>query len=323
MAKKTLLVTGGAGFIGSNFVRHMLDKDDVQLTVVDALTYAGNQMALMDKGLIEFNKLDLSKKEEVESFFNTRSFDAIVHFAAETHVDRSIQDAEPFIYSNILGTYHLLEQLKAGKAKKMIQISTDEVYGTLGLNDAPFTERTPLSPNNPYSATKASSDFLARSYFETHNVPVMITRCSNNYGPFQHQEKLIPKIIANALENKPIPIYGTGENIRDWLYVEDHCLAIRTVLEKGKAGEVYNIGSSNEKNNSEIVRTILKALGKSESLITFVTDRKGHDYRYAIGWEKINTELGWSPQYDFNVGIQKTIDWYLQQTSLAKESEGS
>ncbi|HJV16857.1 MAG TPA: dTDP-glucose 4,6-dehydratase, partial [Bacillales bacterium] len=239
-----------------------------------------------------------------------QKYDAIINFAAESHVDRSIQDAHPFIRTNITGTFNLLQAVLNGEAKKMIQISTDEVYGSLEQTDPPFTEVTALAPNNPYSASKASADLLVRSYFKTHQLPLFITRCSNNYGPMQHTEKFIPKIISNTLNNKKIPIYGDGLNIRDWIHVEDHCRSIHLVLEKGIPGEIYNIGGSEEKTNREVVETILDYLGKDHSLIQFVQDRKGHDRRYSMDSSKITRELGWKDKFTFQEGIKKTIEWY-------------
>lgn len=313
---KELLITGGAGFIGLNFLYYMLKNSNCHMTVVDALTYASNpneikQLAQNER--IRFFSYDLTHYEQLESIMD-REYDAIVHFAAESHVDKSIDNAEPFIYTNIVGTYHLLKLLQKGYAKKMIHISTDEVYGTLKQSDLAFTEQSPITPNNPYSATKAGSDFLVLSYFNTHKLPVMITRCSNNYGPFQHREKFIPKIIHQALQSQKIPVYGDGLQIRDWLFVEDHCRAIQLVMEKGQVGEVYNIGGGNEKTNIEVVKQILNKLTKSEALIEFVEDRKGHDRRYAINSQKIKDELGWEQLYSFEQGLDMTIDWYVKRS---------
>ena len=258
-----------------------------------------------------FMKADIGDKDELAKVFDQK-YDAIINFAAESHVDRSIEDAIPFIHTNIYGTYNLLQAVLLGKAHKMIQISTDEVYGSLGPDDPPFTETTSLAPNNPYSASKASADLLVRSYYKTHQLPLMITRCSNNFGPMQHTEKFIPKVITNALNHIEIPLYGDGLNIRDWIYVEDHCRAIQSVLEKGVAGEVYNIGGSEEKTNRDIIDSILKQLGRDQSLIKYVADRKGHDRRYFMDSSKISRELGWRPTVSFDEGIQKTIEWYLQ-----------
>lgn len=310
--KRHLLVTGGAGFIGSNFISHLLKNSNYYITNVDSLTYAGkteNINPFEELNRYRFIKADIAEKKELAKVFDQK-YDAILNFAAESHVDRSIEDVLPFIHTNVYGTYNLLQAVLLGKAYKMIQISTDEVYGSLGPNDPSFTETTPLAPNNPYSASKASADLLIRSYYNTHQLPLTITRCSNNFGPMQHTEKFIPKVITNALHDIEIPLYGDGLNIRDWIYVEDHCSAIHTVLEKGVAGEVYNIGSSEEKTNREIIDCILKELGKDQSLIKHVSDRKGHDRRYSMDSSKISKELGWSPTVSFNEGIQKTIEWY-------------
>lgn len=312
---KELLITGGAGFIGLNFIHYLLKSSDYFLTVVDALTYASNSAeinALTKNERIRFFPYDLTNYEQLSSIMD-RQYEVIVHFAAESHVDNSIKNAEPFIDTNIKGTYHLLKLLQEGYAKKMIHISTDEVYGSLEESDPPFTEQSPISPNNPYSATKASSDLLALSFYHTHKLPIIITRCSNNYGPFQHREKFIPTIIQQAFYSRKIPVYGDGQQIRDWLFVEDHCRAIKVVLEKGKVGEVYNIGGGNEKTNIEVVTQILRTLSKSEDLIQFVEDRKGHDRRYAINSDKIQKELGWEQQYSFEEGIRSTIGWYIKQ----------
>jgi dTDP-glucose 4,6-dehydratase len=312
---KELLITGGAGFIGLNFVHYLLKSSDYLLTVVDALTYASNSgeiHELAKNKRIRFFPYDITNEDQLLSI-KDRKYEAIIHFAAESHVDNSIKDAEPFINTNIKGTYHLLKLLQDGYAKKMIHISTDEVYGSLEESDPPFTEQSPISPNNPYSATKASSDLLARSFYHTHKLPIIITRCSNNYGPFQNHEKFIPTIIQQAFYSQKIPVYGDGQQIRDWLFVEDHCRAIKLVLEKGKVGEVYNIGGGNEKTNIEVVTQILHALSKSEDLIQFVDDRKGHDRRYAINSNKIKKELGWEQHYSFDEGIRKTISWYRQR----------
>jgi dTDP-glucose 4,6-dehydratase len=309
---KHLLVTGGAGFIGSNFISQLLSHSNYFITNVDSLTYAGNyqNIKVFEKSnKYRFLKCDIGNEQELTTAFD-QEYEAIINFAAESHVDRSIYDAYPFIKTNIQGTFNLLQAVLSGKARKMIQISTDEVYGSLGPNDPPFTEETPLAPNNPYSASKASADLLVRSFHKTHQLPLIITRCSNNYGPMQHTEKFIPKIITNALNDKEIPLYGDGLNIRDWIYVEDHCRAIQLVLEKGVIGEVYNIGGSEEKTNREVIEVILKQLGKDKSLIKHIEDRKGHDRRYAMDSTKISRELGWKPSVTFQEGIQKTIEWY-------------
>ena len=307
-----ILVTGGAGFIGSNFVKYMLDKySDYEIINLDALTYCGNLENLKDIEDMEnytFVKGDIRDKELVEDLVS--KVDYVINFAAESHVDRSISDPEIFIKSNVLGTQVLLNAAKEFGVEKYIQISTDEVYGTLGESGY-FTENSPIQPNSPYSASKAGGDLITRAYYETFDLPLNITRCSNNYGPYQFPEKLIPLMISNALEDKKLPIYGDGKNIRDWLHVYDHCTAIDLVLHEGKLGEVYNIGGNNEKQNIEIVKLILNELGKDESLIEFVADRLGHDRRYAIDSTKIQRDLGWKPKYTFETGIKETIKWYL------------
>ena len=308
----TILITGGAGFIGSNFVKYMLDKySDYDIINLDALTYCGNLENLKDIEDMDnytFVKGDIRDKELVNDLVDKSDY--VINFAAESHVDRSITDPEIFIKSNVLGTQVLLNAAKELGVEKYIQISTDEVYGTLGETGY-FSETTPLQPNSPYSASKAGGDLITRAYFETFDLPVNITRCSNNYGPYQFPEKLIPLMISNALEDKKLPIYGDGKNIRDWLHVYDHCQAIDLVLHEGKLGEVYNIGGHNERQNVQIVKLILEALGKDESLIEFVADRLGHDRRYAIDADKIRNELGWEPKYTFETGIKETIQWYL------------
>lgn len=309
-----LLITGGAGFIGSNFVRYMVNKYP-QYTIVnlDLLTYAGNLENLKD---IEnapnytFVRGDIADREFINGLFQEEKFDYVINFAAESHVDRSITDPGIFVQTNIQGTLALLDAAKTMGVTKYLQVSTDEVYGTLGETGY-FTEETPLAANSPYSASKAGADLLVRAYHETFGLPVNITRCSNNYGPFHFPEKLIPLMIINALNDKELPIYGDGLNIRDWLHVEDHCQAIDLVLHQGRVGEVYNVGGNNERTNIDIVKTILKALGKPESLMKFVKDRPGHDRRYAIDATKLRTELGWSPKYNFDTGIEQTIQWYL------------
>jgi dTDP-glucose 4,6-dehydratase len=311
---KNILVTGGAGFIGSNFIRYMLNKyDDYKIINLDLLTYAGNLENLKDvedNPNYEFIKGDIADKKLIDEIVS-QDFDYIVNFAAESHVDRSIEDPEIFVRTNIMGTQVLLDAAKKYNIEKFVQISTDEVYGSLGETGL-FTENTPLAPNSPYSASKTSADLLVRAYFKTFNLPVNITRCSNNYGSYQFPEKLIPLMIANALEDKELPVYGDGLQVRDWLHVEDHCSAIDVVLHQGKVGEVYNIGGNNEKKNIEIVKLILEKLGKPESLIKFVKDRPGHDRRYAIDSTKIQNDLGWKPKYTFETGMEKTIKWYLE-----------
>lgn len=308
-----LLVTGGAGFIGSNFVIYMLNKyPEYQIVNVDALTYAGNLENLRsveDNPSYSFVKADIADAHAIDEIFK-QGIDIVVNFAAESHVDRSIQEPEIFVKTNVLGTQVLLDAAKKHGVTKFVQVSTDEVYGTLGETGL-FTEETPLAPNSPYSASKAGGDLLVRAYHETFGLPVNITRCSNNYGPFQFPEKLIPLMIANALNDKQLPVYGDGLNIRDWLYVEDHCSAIDLVIHKGVLGEVYNIGGNNERTNIQIVKTILEQLCKGEELIKYVEDRLGHDRRYGIDATKITEELGWQPKHNFDTGIKETIEWYL------------
>lgn len=308
-----LLVTGGAGFIGSNFVLYMLrEHPGYEIVNVDALTYAGNlenlTSAEQHKGY-SFEKADILDMEQMDRLFQ-QGVDTVVHFAAESHVDRSILDPGVFARTNVLGTQVLLDKARQYGVTKYVQVSTDEVYGTLGASGL-FTEETPIAPNSPYSASKTGGDLLARAYYETYGLPVNITRCSNNYGPYQFPEKLIPLMITRALNDQPLPVYGDGLNVRDWLHVEDHCRAIDLVIHQGKPGEVYNIGGNNERTNTEIVTTILRQLGKPESLITYVEDRPGHDRRYAIDPAKIIRELGWKPKYNFDSGIKATIEWYL------------
>ncbi|WP_458456294.1 dTDP-glucose 4,6-dehydratase [Methanobrevibacter sp.] len=307
-----ILVTGGAGFIASNFIRYMVNKyGEYEIINLDALTYCGNLENLKDienKDNYSFVKGDITDKDIVDDL--VKDCDYVINFAAETHVDRSIDEPEIFIKSNVLGTQVLLNAAKRQGVEKYIQISTDEVYGSLG-KEGYFTETTPLQPNSPYSASKASGDLIVRAYNRTYDLPVNITRCSNNYGPYQFPEKLIPLMISNALENKKLPIYGDGKNVRDWLHVQDHCAAIDLVLHEGEIGEIYNIGGNNERQNIEIVKLILDELDRDESLIEYVTDRLGHDRRYAIDSSKIQNELGWKPSYTFEKGIRETIAWYL------------
>lgn len=314
---RNVLVTGGAGFIGSNFVQMLReDRPDWRVVNLDSLTYAGNLENL--KGIeaadnYSFVHGDITVEADVIRAFDAAGKDGIsdvVHFAAESHVDRSIQSGLPFVHSNVMGTQVLLDVSRARGVGRFVHVSTDEVYGSLGKTGF-FTEETPLSPNSPYSASKAGSDMLARAAYETHGFPVLITRCSNNYGPYQFPEKLIPLIIANAREDKPLPVYGDGMQIRDWLYVRDHCEAILRVQEKGTAGEVYNIGGHNEYPNIDIVKAIIGHLGKPESLIEYVTDRPGHDRRYAIDAAKIEKDLGWTPRFTFEQALPMTIQWYL------------
>ncbi|MCM3018706.1 dTDP-glucose 4,6-dehydratase [Priestia megaterium] len=315
MMKKKILVTGGSGFIGGNFVQYMVNKyPEYEIYNLDLLTYAGDltkHREIEGKDNYRFIKADIANREEIIPLFTSEKFDYVVHFAAESHVDRSITDPEIFIRTNVLGTQILLDAAKLVNIKKFVHVSTDEVYGELDFNpNTFFTEETPLQPNSPYSASKASSDLLVRSYSETYGLPINITRCSNNYGPYHFPEKLIPLTISRVLNDQKVPVYGDGKNIRDWLHVIDHCSAIDLVLHKGKSGEVYNVGGHNERNNLEVVKTILHALNKSEDLIEFVEDRLGHDKRYAIDPMKLE-KLGWKPKYDFKTGIAQTIQWYL------------
>lgn len=318
---KKILVTGGCGFIGTNFVRHLLEKDrDCSIVNLDKLTYAGRRKNLSDlEGNARYNfvQKDIAVMDDVKAVM--KGIDYVVHMAAETHVDRSIADPAEFVRTNVLGTFNLLECAMREGVKKFVHVSTDEVYGSLGPTGL-FTETTPLSPNSPYSASKASSDLLARSYFETYKFPAVITRCSNNYGAYQYPEKLIPLMILNALEGKRLPVYGDGLNVRDWLFVEDHCSAIDAVLNAGKPGEVYNIGGNNEWHNIDIVKLVLDKLGKPHSLIEFVKDRLGHDRRYAIDSSKIRTDLGWEPKTPFAQGISQTIDWYVKNKKFVQEA---
>jgi dTDP-glucose 4,6-dehydratase len=313
-----ILVTGGAGFIGSNFIRHILMKYSTYKVInFDALTYAGNLNSLRDvenNNNYLFINGDIKNKKLVNDILRTYKVDVIVNFAAESHVDKSINSPQIFIETNVLGTLTLLESARNNNISKFIQISTDEVYGSLG-KEGFFTETTPLAPNSPYSSSKAGADLLVYSYFKTYGMDINITRCSNNYGPFQFPEKLIPLMITNALENKILPIYGDGENIRDWLHVKDHCYAIDIVMHKGVAGEVYNIGGNNEFTNNQIVNFIIDELKVSRELVSYVKDRIGHDRRYAIDSQKIVTKLGWQPKYLFKRGLSETIDWYKQNKS--------
>lgn len=315
------LVTGGAGFIGSNFVFYMLDKyPQDQIVCLDKLTYAGNLETLesvMENPRFTFVKGDIADRGAVYALLEEEHPDVVVNFAAESHVDRSVVDPGIFLQTNILGTGVLMDACRKYGIQRYHQVSTDEVYGDLPLDrtDLFFTEQTPIHTSSPYSASKASADLLVQAYHRTFGLPVSISRCSNNYGPYHFPEKLIPLMIANALNDKPLPVYGTGENVRDWLYVTDHCAAIDLIVRKGRVGEVYNIGGHNERTNLQVVKTILKALDKPESLIHFVTDRPGHDMRYAIDPTKIHEELGWLPTTPFDEGIQKTIRWYLENKS--------
>ena len=314
---KKILVTGGAGFIGGNFVHYMVDKyPNYMIVNLDALTYAGNLetcQPVEGKPNYKFVKGDIADRDFIFDLFEKEKFDIVVNFAAESHVDRSVTDPEIFIKTNVLGTQVLMDASRAYGVQRYHQVSTDEVYGDLPLDrpDLFFTEETPLHTSSPYSASKASADLLVFAYHRTFGLPITISRCSNNYGPYHFPEKLIPLMISRALNDEQLPVYGNGENVRDWLHVYDHCAAIDLILHKGKVGEVYNVGGHNERTNLEVVKTILKALNKPESLITYVKDRPGHDLRYAIGPQKLENELGWKPTYNFDTGIQQTIEWYL------------
>jgi dTDP-glucose 4,6-dehydratase len=316
MNKPKVLVTGGAGFIGGNFVQYMVKKyPEYDIFNLDALTYAGELTKHRDIGNMGnyyFIKADISDRESIISLFEKERFDFVVHFAAESHVDRSITDPGIFVKTNVLGTQILLDAAKSVGVTKFVHVSTDEVYGELDIDPTTFfTETTPLQPNSPYSASKASSDLLVRAYYETYGFPINITRCSNNYGPYHFPEKLIPLTISRVLNDQKVPVYGNGSNIRDWLHVYDHCTAIDLVLHEGENGEVYNVGGHNERTNIEVVKTIIKKLGKSEDLIEFVCDRLGHDKRYAIDATKL-VNLGWNPKFNFDKGISQTIQWYLE-----------
>lgn len=317
-----ILVTGGAGFIGSNYLLMMVNKyPNNRFINIDALTYAGNLknlVSLEDKSNYVFCKANICNRQELESIFKREEPNAIVHFAAESHVDRSITNPLVFAETNVLGTINLLELSRKYDVKRYVQVSTDEVYGSLGP-EGYFTEETPLQPNSPYSASKASADFFVRAAVETYGLNASITRCSNNYGPYQFPEKLIPLMIWHAIEDKPLPVYGDGLNVRDWLYVEDHCAAIDLVLREGTAGEVYNIGGNNEHTNIEIVKIVLDVLGKSGDLISYVKDRLGHDRRYAIDATKIKSQLGWEPKTSFAEGMERTIRWYMDRESWWRE----
>lgn len=316
-----IVVTGGAGFIGSNFIFYYMNRHPEETIIcVDKLTYAGNPETLKDvtkKSNFKFYKTDICDRKKVFEIISAEKPDVIVNFAAESHVDRSIKNPEVFLNTNIIGTHVLLEASREFGVGRFHQVSTDEVYGDLPLDrpDLLFTEETPLKTSSPYSSSKAAADLLVNAYNRTYGVPTTISRCSNNYGPYQFPEKLIPLMITNALNDKPLPVYGSGSNVRDWLYVEDHCEAIDLIIRKGQVGETYNIGGHNEMKNIDIVKLICKSLGKSENLIQYVADRKGHDLRYAIDPSKIKRELGWNPKVKFDCGIEKTIKWYLENTS--------
>ena len=321
----TIIVTGGAGFIGSNFVFHMLQAHpDYRIVCLDKLTYAGNLSTLepvLQQDNFRFVKADICNRQAVDKLFQEEKPDIVVNFAAESHVDRSIENPGIFLETNIMGTAVLMDACRKYGIQRYHQVSTDEVYGDLPLDrpDLFFTEETPLHTSSPYSSSKASADLLVMAYYRTYGLPVTISRCSNNYGPYHFPEKLIPLMIANALADKPLPVYGNGENVRDWLYVEDHCRAIDLIIHAGKVGEVYNVGGHNEKRNIDIVRIICQELGKPESLIVHVEDRKGHDRRYAIDPAKIHRELGWLPETKFEDGIKKTIKWYLEHKKWWQE----
>lgn len=312
-----ILVTGGAGFIGGNFVQYMVNEYPEDMIInLDNLTYAGNLETLKsveDKPNYKFIKGDIADREFIFDLFEKERPDVVINFAAESHVDRSIEDPEIFVRTNVLGTTTLLDASKTYGVKRYHQVSTDEVYGDLPLDrpDLFFTEETPLHTSSPYSSSKAAADLFVQAYHRTYGLPTTISRCSNNYGPYQFPEKLIPLMISRALADESLPVYGNGANVRDWLHVLDHCKAIDLIIRKGKEGEVYNVGGHNERTNLEVVKTILKALGKPESLITYVEARKGHDQRYAIDPAKLENELGWEPEYNFDTGIAQTIDWYL------------
>ncbi|MFK7777948.1 MAG: dTDP-glucose 4,6-dehydratase [Gimesia sp.] len=312
---KHILVTGGCGFIGSNFIRYQLSEyPDISITNLDKLTYAGNLENLKEFEShtgYNFVRGDIADSDFVSSLLKSAEFDAVINFAAESHVDRSILDSGPFIQTNIVGTQVLLDAFREQNINRFVQVSTDEVYGSLGAEGL-FTEETPIAPNSPYSASKAAADLLVRSYVKTFDLPAIITRCSNNYGPYQFPEKLIPLFISNALEDKDLPIYGAGTNVRDWIHVLDHCRGIDAALRKGEVGQVYNFGGNAEMQNIEITRVLLKLLGKPESLIKYVTDRPGHDLRYAIDCRKAKSELGWKPETEFQAGIESTLKWYQE-----------
>src|SRR5689334_11989464 len=315
-----VLVTGGAGFIGSNFVHHLLrEHPNYEVVVVDKLTYAGNLRNLesaLKNPRFSFVRMDICSPNISDVLSGC---DAVVHMAAESHVDRSIENAADFVRTNVEGTWRMLEECRKAKITRFVHVSTDEVYGSLGATGK-FTEQTPLSPNSPYSATKASSDLLALAYFHTHKFPALVTRCSNNYGPYQFPEKLIPLMIAQASSDQSLPVYGKGENVRDWIHVEDHCRAIDTVLHKGHEGEVYNIGGNSERRNLEVVKMILSLVGKPESLIKYVTDRPGHDLRYAIDSSKMKQQLGWEPRWTFTDGLAATVRWYQENAAWVEET---
>lgn len=313
-----LLITGGAGFIGSEVVRRAV-RDGFSVTVVDNLSYAGDLERLKEiKEKIIFYSVDISQKEALHDIFKKETPEIVIHLAAESHVDRSIIEPQAFLHTNVMGTFNLLELSKEFNVKRFINVSTDEVYGELGESGY-FTEDSPLRPNSPYSVSKASQDMLGRAYWRTYGLAVITVRPSNNYGPWQYPEKLIPVVIAKALNNEKIPVYGDGKNVREWLYVEDCAEAILIIADKGKPGEIYNIGSNEEKRNIDVVREILRIIKKSEDLIEFVKDRPGHDFRYSMSIEKIKKEIGWSPKTDFKDGLKKTVNWYMEQRQWLEE----
>jgi dTDP-glucose 4,6-dehydratase len=315
-----VFLTGGAGFIGSNFVHHMLrEHPDYDIVVLDKLTYAGNLKNLegaFKNPRFKFIRQDICDPAVADAM---EGVDAVVHMAAESHVDRSIENADDFVRTNVEGTWRMLDACRHAKVPRFLHVSTDEVYGSLGATGK-FTEQTPISPNSPYSATKASSDLLALAYFHTHKFPALVTRCSNNYGPYQFPEKFIPLMIAQAGADQPLPVYGKGENVRDWIHVDDHCRALDVILHKGRVGEVYNIGGNSEMRNIDVVRMILSLLGKPESLLKFVTDRPGHDLRYAIDSTKMKQELGWEPRWKFSDGLTATVRWYQENAAWLEET---
>lgn len=319
-----ILVTGGCGFIGANFILHMLEtRPGVSIVNLDKLTYAGNRGNLIHleqevSGRYAFVRADIADPEAVSNIFATHSIDAVVNFAAESHVDRSITDPAPFVTTNVLGTQNLLWIAREHGVSRFVHVSTDEVYGSLGPDDPAFTEQNRLLPNSPYSASKASADLIVRSFFKTYGFPALVTRCSNNYGPYQFPEKLIPLMYAKAMAGEPLPIYGDGLNVRDWIFVRDHCRGVELALDKGRPGAVYNFGGNAEKSNIEVVKTLLASLGKPESLIKYVKDRPGHDRRYAMDYSLAKRELGFSPEYDFARGMAETVAWYAANADWLK-----
>ncbi|MEA2006920.1 MAG: dTDP-glucose 4,6-dehydratase [Patescibacteria group bacterium] len=314
-----ILVTGGAGFIGSNFIHYWLEKNpEDQIVNLDALTYAGNLdnlKSIQDNKNYHFVKGDISDKEIVNNLFKNDNFDLVVHFAAESHVDRSIENSTIFLQTNVLGTHNLLEAAKKSGNIRFHHISTDEVFGSLNTSDKPFNENTPYDPHSPYSASKAASDHLVRSYFHTHKLPITISNCSNNYGPFQFPEKLIPLFITNLIQGQKVPVYGKGNNVRDWIHVDDHNRGVESVIKKGQLGETYCLGGASEKHNMEITKELLSLMSESEEKIKYVEDRKGHDFRYAIDFSKAEKELDWRPQIDFTDGLKQTVEWYKENRS--------